>query len=176
MATATVLSITWEDSTGRTSQTTHYFEPSNTFAQIAEVSKDIIQKEENLTDCLFVSASVSFPIEFGFFGGLTLKNAALESDVENKGVFIFETNAGDTRQISVPGIKDSLVDDSTNLIDVLAGDGQTYVNDVLTNGWFDGLTQINETDLNGVALRRLTGAYQRFSRSRRQRSAIKRMT
>lgn len=175
MATATELTITWEDSTGRTAQTTHYFEPTNTYAQIKEVAKDVIQKEENLSDCLFVSAKVSFPIEFGWFGGLTLKSAALENDVENKGVFVFETDNGDTKTISVPGIKNSVVDDATNLINILSGDGQTYVNDVLTNGWFDGLTQINETDHNGVALRRVTGAYQRFSKSRRQRSAIKKM-
>lgn len=175
MATATVLKITWEDSTGRSSHTTHYFEPTNTFASIKEASKDIIQKEENLTDCMFVSASVSFPIDFGVFGALTLKDTPLESDVENKGVFIFETNNGDSKSISVPGIKNSLVDDATNLIDVTAGAGATYVNDVLTNGWFDGAIQLNETDHNGVALRRLTGAYQRFSRSRRQRSAIKLM-
>lgn len=174
MATATVLTISWEDSTGRKSNTTHNFEPTATFAKIKEVAKDIIQKEENLTDCLFNSASVAFPIEFGFFGGLTLKSAALESDVENKGVFVFETNNGDSKTISVPGIKNSLVDDATNLIIIGSGDGQTYVNDVLTNGWFDGAVQINETDHNGVALRRLTGAYQRFSKSRRQRSAIKR--
>lgn len=176
MATATVLTITWEDSSGRTSQTRHNFEPTATFAKIKEVAKDIIQKEENLTDCMFSNATVAFPIEFGFFGSLTLKSAALESDVENKGVFVFETNNGDTKTISVPGIKDSLVDDATNLIDINAGAGQQYVNDVLTNGWFDGAIQINETDHNGVALRRLTGAYQRFSKSRRQRSALKRMS
>ena len=176
MATATTLVITWEDSTGRTAQTRHYFEPTSTYAQIKEVAKDAIQKEENLTDCMFVSAKVEFPVEFGWFGGLTLKNAPLESDVENKGVFIFETNNGDSKIISIPGIKNSVVDDSTNLIDILAGPGQIYANDVLTNGWFDGLTQINETDHNGVALRRVTGAYQSFRKSRKQRSAIKRMS
>lgn len=174
MATATTAKITWEDSTGRTSQTTHYFEPSNTYSQIKNAVKDIVQKEENLTDCLFISATVSFPVEFGFFGDLTLKNAANESDVENKGVFVFETVQGDTKTISVPGIKASLVDDATNLIEVTSGAGQIYVNDVLTNGFFDGVGQINETDHNGNALRRLTGGYQRFSASRRQRSAIKR--
>ena len=173
MATAVVARITWEDSTGRTSHTTHHFEAANTYSAVKNAIKDIVQKEENLTDCLFVSAQAQFSVEFGFFGDLTLKNEALESDVENKGVFIFETVKGDTKTISVPGIKASLIDDSTNLIDVTAGAPLTYVNDVLTNGFFDGVGQINETDHNGNALRRLTGAYQRFSRSRRQRSAIK---
>jgi hypothetical protein len=173
MATATKLVIVWEDSTGRRAPTTHYFEGTNTFNQVKEVAKDVIQKEENITDCLFSSAQVLFPIEFGFFGGLTLKNSANECDVENKGKFIFETNQGDTRIISVPGIKNSVVDDDTNLIDVTAGDAQTYVNDVLTNGWFDGATQINETDQNGNALRRLTAAYQEFRKSRKRRSAVR---
>ena len=77
MATATTLVITWEDSTGRTAQTRHYFEPTSTYAQIKEVAKDAIQKEENLTDCMFVSAKVEFPVEFGWFGGLTVDEVAV---------------------------------------------------------------------------------------------------
>lgn len=175
MAIAPTLTIVWEDSTGRTANTTHYFEPATSVDRMREVSRDIIQKEENLTDCLFRSAKISFPIEFGWFGALSLKGAANECDVENKGVFEFATNNGDSRTISVPGIKNSLVDDATNLIEITSGAGQTYVNDVLTNGWFDGATQLNETDHNGVALRRLTGAYQEFSKSRKRRSAIRKM-
>lgn len=177
MATATVAKIVWVDSTGRKSYTSHYFEPSNTYQTVKEAVKDIVQKEENLTDCAFDSATVSFPVEFGWFGDLTLKDTPNESDVENKGVFVFETVNGDTKTISVPGIKDSVVDDSTNLIDILSGPGQIYANDVLTNGFLllDAITQLNETDHNGNALRRITGAYQRFSKSRRSRSAIKRM-
>ncbi|MEL7442255.1 MAG: hypothetical protein AAFN66_05380 [Pseudomonadota bacterium] len=173
MGDAIKVVVLWEDSTGRTAPTTHYFENTNSINAVKNAALDIVQKEENLTDAVFAGASMIVPIVPGFFGSLTLKATPNECDVENKARFEFETVQGDTRTIEVPCPRNDIIDDSSNLIDVTTGAAQTYVNDILTNGWFDGATQLNETDKNGFALNRVTGAFQRFRKSRKKRSAIR---
>lgn len=163
----------FEDSTGRRAPVVVNFEDTNTLADVRAAMRDVIQKVDNISDCMFVSANIITPIEFSWFGALTLKTQANENDVENKGRFEFVSDSNDSYTVEIPGIMNSVIDDDTNLIEVTSGAGQAFVDAILTNGFVDGVVNLNAVNTHGDPLIRLTGAYQRFRKSRRQRSAIK---
>ena len=164
----------FEDSTGRRAPSTFHFESASAFASVKAVARDIVQKIDNISDCLFIGANIIAPVEFSWFGALTLKNSANECDVENKGYFQFTSDMNDQYSVEIPGTMNSVVDDATNLIDVNAGAGQAFVNAILTNGFIDDVITLNATDAHGNNLIRLDAAYQKFRKSRKRKSAVKR--
>jgi hypothetical protein len=165
----------FEDSTGRRAPSTFHFENTNTFADVKAAARDVVQKMDDISDAYFVGGNIINPIEFGWWGSLTLKSAALECDVENKAYFQFVSDQNDPYSVEIPCPMNSVVDDATNLIDVTANPGLAFVDAILTNGWLDGAVNLNATDQHGNALIRLTAAFQKFRSSRKRRSAIRRM-
>lgn len=164
----------FEDSTRRRAPSTFHFESTNSFADVKAASRDIVQKIDNISDALFIGANIIYPVEFGWWGSLTLKSAANECDVENKAYFQFTSDMNDQWSVEIPCPQPSLVDDATNLINVTSGAGLAFVDAILTNGFIDGVVNLNAVDAHGNALIRLDAAYQKFRTSRKRRSAIKR--
>lgn len=171
MAKSPAITVVLQDSTGRRSPVTVSTQSSNGVDEFRGLSKALASSVDNLSDCMVVDFYATIHFDPTIFTGL--KTAALESDVENKGFFGFESSQGFASSVTIPGMKASLIDDDTNLIDTDATEVNAFVT-AMTSNFVDNTLNIVPTNTRDEALTRLTAAYQQFRRSRKKRSAIKR--
>jgi|SRR6056297_85149 len=170
MAKSPEVYITLQDSTGRRSTVTVSTQSSNGVGEFRGLARALASTVDNLTDCVIVDFGARLSFDPTLFTGL--KAAALESDVENKGFFGFESAAGFASSVTIPGFRADKIDDDTNLIDTSDADVDAFVT-AMTSSFVDNTLNIVPTNSRDEALTQLTAAYQQLRRSRKQRSAIK---
>ncbi|MCI0665021.1 MAG: hypothetical protein L0220_28495 [Acidobacteria bacterium] len=88
---------------------------------------------------------------------------AAGSDVEEGGLFIFETATGFTYKTRIPTFLESLVDSDSRTIPI-TGDVASFVSTMLSG---NGTPNVSPTDNRGVDLEALISAKELFQKSRR---------
>lgn len=170
MAKSPSITLVVEDSTGRRSPVTFNTQSSNGVDEFRGLAKAAASSVDNMIDGVIVDFYATIHFDPTIFTGL--KTTPLESDVENKGFFGFESAQGFASSVTIPTIKDSVVDDDTNLIDTSDSAVQSFVT-AMTSNFVDNALNIVPTNSRDEALTKLNAAYQQFRRSRKKRSAIK---
>lgn len=172
MAIAPSVYVVLEDSTGRKSTLRVHTQASNGVDEFRGLARALAQTADNISDCRIVEYGANIPFPPSVFSDLTLKNTANESDVENKAYFSFEDEDGIETSITVPGLRDNLVDDETNLLDTSAGAVSAFIT-AMTSNFADNALNIVPVNSREKRLLRVTAAFQQFRRSRTTRSASK---
>jgi hypothetical protein len=124
--------------------------PQATLADVALTAAGVLRPlVEAITDC----AVLSYSLTYSSFDDAPAA-ATVNSRVERKGVFQFLTAAGKKVSYQVPGIKDSGVLQSGRIDD----------DNIEIKAFYSALTAIDAIfcDSNGVDLRSLTAAYERY--------------
>jgi hypothetical protein len=170
MAKSPSVTVVLEDSTGRRSPVTVSTQNANGVNEFRGLAKALASSVDNLSDCVVVDFYAQIHFDPTIFTGL--KAVAAESDVENKAFFGFESTQGFASQVTIPGVKASIVDDDTNLIDISHPNVAAFVT-AMTSNFVDNALNIVPTNSRDEALTKLTAAYQQFRRSRKKRSAIR---
>lgn len=167
---APFISVTVEDSTGRKSSFQIHTESSNSVDEFKGLARAVTKEVDDIIDGVIVGVSATIPFSFAndwVNAPRTTVNA--ECDVEKIGVFLFEDQYGRVTKMSLPTIRDSVVNDTTNLIDT----SNTQVGNVITamtSNWVDDLLNIVPQNVHGEDLVAIKGAYQTFRKGRRRRS------
>lgn len=135
-------SVTFQDRDKNTSNTSVLFPTGNTVANIiAELEEDLIPALVGASDAIVVGYSINF-------GATDYDNLALQapetSDVERKGVFMFRAPNGQIGKMEVPSIKNTLVVDGTNVINMADPLAAAVETAILTAG-VDGLQPSTNT-------------------------------
>lgn len=176
MPQAPSVSISIQDSTGRISDLTVYVQSTQSIAEFRGLARAIAATIDNIIDGVIVGASANIPFEgLSVFASLAnpLKSVANECDVENKGIIIFESADGRTTTVSIPTISNAVIDDDTNLLDFPgSADLQTFVT-AMTSNFVDNALNIVPVNTHDDPLIKVNAGYQRFNRSRKQRSAVR---
>lgn len=87
-----------------------------TLAGAIEFGQDVAVLIKDITDCQIVTATLSQPINLSDLGLPTSPGAT--SDIEEKGVFQYETAGGFKTAVNIPGLPDALVVDGSDAIDL----------------------------------------------------------
>jgi hypothetical protein len=137
-ATPTVsVAISLKDRDGNRGTVSLYYPSGNTIANIqAEVEGTIIPAIQGLSDAVVVAWTISFFANDLEFNPAT--DAPETSDVERKGVFVFTNGAFSTTKYEVPSVKNTLVIDGTNKLNMADPLVSAFVTAITTAG-VDGL-------------------------------------
>lgn len=182
-APAYTVILTYKDSTERTSSVKFHVESDASVDQLRASVYAMAKAIDPLTDCVLVDANIILPVEPGWWQtllGSGLKSVvAAECDIENKGFFQFRSDTGFYSSLTIPGINNAVVDDTTNLIDTALSDVADFVDAMTTSGWQEEIATVLyttvPTDNRGAQLAELTAAYQQYRASGKTRSALKKL-
>lgn len=113
-----------------------YYPSTNTLANtIAEVEEDIIPAIQGLSDAVVQNYTISYN---AYDLDVSAADAPETADVERKGVFVFNNGAFSTTKYEVPSVKNSLVVDGSNVLNVADPLVQAFI-DAITVAGLDGL-------------------------------------
>ncbi len=119
------------DDKGKTATTSVNIETTHTLAGALEFAQEVAVLINNVTTCKITAVNVSAPVDISGLGLATSPGAT--SDIEEKGVFQYETAGGWKTSVSVPGWSDLLVLSGTDTIDIADSDVAAF-NDMMIDG------------------------------------------
>lgn len=125
------ITFTIQDRDLNTSNLTTYALTANTIAELtADVDLRYIPAIQGMSNGVITRVTYSTTYEED-----SNVLAPEESDVQRKGLFSYKAANGATYSIHIPSLRNTLVVDRTNVIDVSAGAGQTFNNLILDGGF-----------------------------------------
>lgn len=120
MAKALQIVYQFKDNKGKRSTTAVNVPVGITLAGAIEFGQDVAILINNLTTCQVVTATISQPVDLSGLGLPASPGAT--SDIEEKGVFQYETAGGFKTAVNIPGLSDLLVVDGSDAIDLTEQD------------------------------------------------------
>lgn len=164
------ISVTIEDSTGRQSTFQVHTQSSGGVDEFRGLARAVAKEVDDIIDGFIVNVAATIPFSFANdFINAPRTSVNAECDVEKIGVFLFEDQFGRSTRVSIPTIRDSVVNDSTNLIDTSNANVGNFIA-AMTSNFVDNLLNIVPVNVHDEPLTKTVGAYQTFRKGRKKRA------
>lgn len=164
------ISVTIQDSTNRQSTFQVHTQSTNGVDEFRGLARAVVKEVDDIIDGFVVAVGAYIPFTFANdFVNAPRTSVNAECDVEKIGRFIFEDQYGRKTQVSIPTIRDSVVDDVTNLIDTSNAQVNNFIT-AMTSNFIDNALNIVPVNVHDEPLVKTTSAYQTFAKARSKRS------
>lgn len=162
------VNVTVKDAKGATASTTFHIPSATAHDDALEYAAEVGQYVATLSNGEVTNVSITYPVDISSFTGNTLVST---SDVEEGGLFLWETEGGYKSRNRIAAFIETFVNTTDKTIPIDVGNTVQDFVDMVTGGFTAISTNVVETvDYRGDVIDTCNGAKEQFTRSRILRS------